>query len=358
MRHLAFLFALLTGLLFAAPTPAATTQATKQNQLAYVMTSQGFPASQVALFLGGTANVLYYDTAAELLAATPTEGKIGYAIDTNAFYLRAGAAWVGLSTTDTLTGSNGGTVANGTNNAWTFAENSEDLVLTFGSNSATWSSSTGVAAFNLGVLPLSWTNGGTINNDTNGAITIGEAGEDLITAFTSNAVTVSSSTGVSTVTYSGIGVTAPVIGTALKEIRFCGNGPNGSTATYLGPVLESTYGADMSYAGAGCAALDNTTEGTADAPYDAIVAYKPVALMCATTCGTSDTMTVQLRSAVGDVTGITCAITLTGSPAQCVVRTAAPPTIAAGATMAVKVVNSGTDNCTAGHMECRLYVTY
>lgn len=154
------------------------------------------------------------------------------------------------------------------------------------------------------------------------------------------------------------GVNIPIAATHLHELRFCGNGPNATTTDFLGPVLESDYGTDMSPGGAGCAAKDSTTETTADAPIDGYYAMKPVAMVCSTACGTNDTMTVQLRSGAASVTGMTCDITLTGSAAQCTIRDASPATIAAGATMAVSAVNSTDDNCSAGFVDCRVWVTY
>lgn len=79
-----------------ASTPAlAETQSSKQQRLARAL-SQFLPASQVQLLQPMIANALYYDTAAELLAVSPTEGVLGYAIDTDAGYLRTGSAWTPL----------------------------------------------------------------------------------------------------------------------------------------------------------------------------------------------------------------------------------------------------------------------
>jgi hypothetical protein len=51
---------------------------------------------------------------------------------------------------------------------------------------------------------ISFGNGGTISNATNGAITLGEASEDLIGTFTSNTLTYTSSTALDTVDYGTI----------------------------------------------------------------------------------------------------------------------------------------------------------
>lgn len=109
----------------------------------------GFMLAAVLVAIGGDAQaalreygVKRYSAEATLLATADREGTVAYAIDTNAFYLRQGSSWNGVSTLVSLTGDNGGTIANGTNNVWTFTENSENLTLTFASNLATWDSTT------------------------------------------------------------------------------------------------------------------------------------------------------------------------------------------------------------------------
>jgi hypothetical protein len=87
-----------------------------------------------------------YATAAILLARSDKDCTIGYAIDTDTFYIRANGSWSGLSSLVSLTGDNGGTFANGTNNMWDLSENSETVRFNLGtSNQLTLSSATGVA---------------------------------------------------------------------------------------------------------------------------------------------------------------------------------------------------------------------
>ena len=87
-----------------------------------------------------------YQLAATLEAANVPDGYIAYAIDTDAFYVRAAGAWTAISTLVSLTGDNGGTFANGTNNMWDLGENSENIRFNLGtSNQLTLSSSTAVA---------------------------------------------------------------------------------------------------------------------------------------------------------------------------------------------------------------------
>ncbi len=152
----------------------------------------------------------------------------------------------------------------------------------------------------------------------------------------------------------------------LAVIRFCGNGHNGATATYMGPVLLDDTEADLAFGGAGCDGLDNATEATADAPWHAGLAFKPVAMVCVGLCtGAStanDAVTYQLRDDTASVSGMTCtatAWTADATPQQCTVTDSTPETVAANSAVAVKI--SGTDDaCTdAGDdFECLLYVTF
>jgi hypothetical protein len=272
------------------------------------------PSSQSGLFLAGVANVLYYDTYVELAAASPTEGIIGYAIDTNNFYLRSGASWVGLPSTAAFAGENGGTFDNAVNNAWTFGENSEDLVLTASANLWTLSSSTSATfAFTPAV------------------------------AFAS-------------------GVSAPILASSLDSLRFCGNGSNATTPVYMAPVLIGTaYAANMEFGGAACDGAENTTEATADAVWNSLV-FKPVAMTCVVVgvaAGNNDVVTFQLRDDTADVAGMSCTVTMDGAVAkQCTVLDASPATVALGSKVAVKVVAATDDDLSTADAECRVTVAY
>ncbi len=112
-------------------------------------------------------------TADILLAYTNVNDcTLAYALDTDAFYARAGGAWVALSTLTQLTGSNGGTFANGTNNQWILGENSEDLNFAFGTNTVTLSSSTGVATW-LSAIDFSLSGGA-------GALTLTDSASSMV----------------------------------------------------------------------------------------------------------------------------------------------------------------------------------
>jgi len=53
---------------------------------------------------------------------------------------------------DTITLANGATIDNATNNAFEFNENSEELILTFGSNALAWSSGSGIVLMDFGLV--------------------------------------------------------------------------------------------------------------------------------------------------------------------------------------------------------------
>jgi hypothetical protein len=158
------------------------------------------------------------------------------------------------------------------------------------------------------------------------------------------------------VTVATLDAAVPAI--ALHEIRFCGNGPNGNTTVYNGPILETDMDTDMTFGAAGCDANDSTTETNVD---DAPIpfAYKPVAMACLLAAGgTDDTVTFQLREDQSDVTGLTCNVVMDGANAQqCVVRLAAPETVAAGSLIDVSMVATD-DNLSAIDAECRVFVTF
>ena len=162
------------------------------------------------------------------------------------------------------------------------------------------------------------------------------------------------------------GVAGPTFATHLETIRFCGNGSATGIADYIGPVLLDDTEADLAFGGAGCDALNSATEATADAPWHAAFAFKPVAMVCVGLCtgaaAANDAITYQLRDDAADVTGMACtASAWTGdqNPQQCTVRDSTPLTVAAGSTVAIKTI--GTDDACADagdDFECLVYVTF
>lgn len=146
------------------------------------------------------------------------------------------------------------------------------------------------------------------------------------------------------------------------EIRFCGNG-SATTASpqYISPILPSDTGTDHTFGSAACDANDNTTEATADLPWHAGFAIKPVSMTCTLDCGaeTGDTITFSLRSAEAAADAdLTCSFLYLATPNQCSVLDPSPSTIARGATIAIKVATNGTDDCSAGDVECIVGYTY
>lgn len=165
------------------------------------------------------------------------------------------------------------------------------------------------------------------------------------------------------------GISSPAVATAYQVIRFCGNGPDGATTTYIGPVLASdiidvTGGAqdpvDVTFGSSFCDGLDSTTESTADRVFHAGWAYKPVSMACVGLCtgatAANDAIVFQLRDDTASVAGMTCTTAVLGgdaTPAQCVVRDSTPSTIAAGSALAVSVTMTNDDCNDAGDdFEC------
>jgi hypothetical protein len=161
----------------------AVTQTVKQDRLRQVLTSRGIPSSQAALFLAGVANTYYYDTYAELAAATPTEGTFGWARDTNAMYYYTGAAWTAVLSASSagLLGTNSGTIGNEVDKAWAVAEDSETFILTFSnaSNTVTLSSGTGATFV---VTPATAVTGDLSLNGGAGALTVSGSGDSTLVA--------------------------------------------------------------------------------------------------------------------------------------------------------------------------------
>lgn len=162
------------------------------------------------------------------------------------------------------------------------------------------------------------------------------------------------------------GVDMVTAATHLETIRFCGNGPDGATATFMGPVLLDDTEADLVYGGAGCDALENVTEATADAPWHPAFAFNPVAMVCVGRCtgatAANDAIVFQLRDDTVDVTGMTCTTSvLTGDdvPQQCTVRDSTPATVAAASTVAIDVTMTDDDcNDVGDDFECLVYISF
>lgn len=209
---------------------------------------------------------------------------------------------------------------------------------------------------------LTLENGGTILNDTDGEIQFGEASEDISLGFaTSNEVVVSTDTGVTRVDFGSIGVKTAAPMMLLSSQLFCGQGANGTTTSYIGPVLPSLADDMRTYVfgAAGCDGLDSTTEATADA----VVSYgaiKVVGMQCLIDDGgTDDVYTFYGRDDTANITGLTCTVTLDGANNDtCTVILDEPVTVAAASAMAVSQAAATNDDCSSCDTECRIFYTY
>lgn len=142
----------------------------------------------------------------------------------------------------------------------------------------------------------------------------------------------------------------------LDSLRFCGQGPNATTAVYLSP---DTFDGNGTLPGsAHCDSEDNTTEATADEVLFNYAIYVSGMRCEISTGGTDDTVTFQLRDDTADVSGMTCNVTVDGASAQtCQVLDSTPATIAAGSALAMDVVASTDDDLSALDVLCTIYYT-
>lgn len=143
-------------------------------------------------------------------------------------------------------------------------------------------------------------------------------------------------------------------------VIFCGeNAENGTI--YFAPALAPLLGdGSTSYAvgAAGCDALDNADEGTADLPLTDMPALKVTGMICRSdaTMGAGETQVFTLRSAVGDIVpSVTC--TIGEAATSCSTVVSSTTDIAAGATVAVSVV--AVDNNGDGDESwCKVGIAY
>jgi hypothetical protein len=134
----------------------------------------------------GESNGWYYDATNDYLS--------GFINDVEVFYVTSAGAIVldaGMTFGSDIVLENGAILENGTNNAVSLTENSEDLVLTFGTNDIAVTSTTGVTELDLGTINLE-----TDEIDANGTstLTILVNSEDMVFTGTSNLLTMSSGT--------------------------------------------------------------------------------------------------------------------------------------------------------------------
>lgn len=182
--------------------------------------------------------------------------------------------------------SNGLSIDNSTNNTFKWTENSEDLIWTFGSNAISLSSSTGVTSIDFGTIDitldeLTLENGLKITNTPNNKMVWLENSENLVWTFGTNAITVSSDSGVASVDYGTIDLATDALDLSEGNITNAGQidadllDADGA-ALQIGDGDETLYlqssdwtigtTGDMTGIGAitadGIVSLDNTTDAT------------------------------------------------------------------------------------------------
>jgi len=146
----------------------------------------------------------------------------------------------------------------------------------------------------------------------------------------------------------------------VDQVIFCGQADEAGTI-YYGPATEIFLGVtnDVTYtlSGVSCDALDNATEATVDAPLFTNVAFKVLGMYCkqSGTLGAGEAVTFTMRSAAADTTPVISCIISVGET-DCRSLTGSTTDIAAGATVAVKAVQSG-DNADDDHW-CKVYIAY
>lgn len=140
----------------------------------------------------------------------------------------------------------------------------------------------------------------------------------------------------------------------VTDVVFCGQQANNGTI-YMSPVRGFPEGAEYANAasyiigGAGCDTEDSATEGTADEILYANNALKILGMVCKVSSSGSNGVTLNLRSAEGDLSpDVTITIATTNTTGA--TNTSSTTDVAAGATMALKVVN--TEDLSTGDAWC------
>jgi hypothetical protein len=343
-----------------------------------ILQKAGISSKDVVYLTAQLKSTVLYATAVELLAAAPADGTFGYAQDSDVYYLRTASSWVAVSSLAAM--AQGATITNAVDGTVVATEGGEDWTWVVTTNLWTFASTTGATfAFTPAVL---FTGDVSIGGGA-GAITCSAAACSLLatdnsatgfsmgSAGSTGTFVIDSSNSAEGVVVTGYGTVSGLFtGTGgvkttkplfvYNALRFCGNGSNGTTAWYNGPVTEAEGETDFSIGSAACDGNDSATEGTVDLPIDAYHVIKVVGMECVTEAGgAADVNTFQLRTATADVAGMTCNVTNDGALAkQCNVILSAPVTIALGATLAVKNTQSGTDDMSAKDMGCTVFYTY
>ncbi len=316
-----------------------------------------------------------YQLAATLLAANARDCTIGYAIDSDAFYVRANGAWTAIATLVSLTGDNGGSFANGTNNEWVLTENSEDLNFAFGTNTVTLSSSTDVATW-LSALDFSLSGGAGVltltdsassmvvpNNDATAFVAGGSGLANVLTLDTTTSAQKLMVTGTTTVTALHVDVGDVLFDEELS----IGGGAGAVTLTGSAASVvvgdNDTTALDIGSAGATTALRYSSADDLETFTFNVGVGHAAVSVTGAATLDASDCGKPIFVTAAHDGNAITLPA-LTAVPAGCVLKfhyvgadagalldisPNASDGIEGGCTLAASVVTfSGTDDADIG----------
>lgn len=138
------------------------------------------------------------------------------------------------------------------------------------------------------------------------------------------------------------------------DVIFCGDLPNNTTLYYspangYGAGLFNAFGGSYALAGAGCAAEDNATEGTADEVMYANNALKILGMACTVTSSGSNGVVINMRSATASLTP-DVTITIPTATTTGATVTGSTTDISAGATVAIRVI--ATEDLSAQDVWC------
>ncbi len=138
----------------------------------------------------------------------------------------------------------------------------------------------------------------------------------------------------------------------LKVLRFCGNGPNGTTENFWSPIVNDD--GTFAIGEAGCDANDGTTIGNEDeeAFYGGAYIHKLRCYFIAT--AVSNTLTFTLYDDEGAVSTVTCNMAVGDSAFKVCTTylTAEAGPVADGSAITVGVAGSGAGNVSAVGGEC------
>jgi len=151
-------------------------------------------------------------------------------------------------------------------------------------------------------------------------------------------------------------VKGDAFGAMSDKIVLCGQDANSGTI-YGGPAVAEYLGNGTEFAigGTACNAYDSATEATADAPILAgFPSFKVTGMFCETSSDAANDQVFTLRSAASGLTpAVTCTVLGAGAATSCATVTSTTTDIAAGATIAVRSVN--TEDLSAQDFWCEVY---